>query len=246
MDDAWPACRRWMMPSTLIQDLGCAVWPARATVRAFSRATVAAPDPCSSIISRTSASSSISSAVTVIRSKVVPSARNNAAGGALPRCPATPPGPFCPGSGSELARPRDEPWPMRLPIRRLRTVIVIRRCAGALVQRDASFVDLCQLVDFRPLPKSAHLAINRNAHDRCSLAKVSSLEGAISRECHYQQHNKNRNDDRWNRPGSHGACPSLRYGVFTLCARKTLARRFALVICAGVSCAAIRAYPDRA
>ena len=79
------------------------------------------------------------------------------------------------------------------------------------------------------------------------LYKIPSLKCLIGRECHDHQDDKNRNDQGWNKPGSHCAFPSLSCGVsWRFCALQRPARRFASVNCEGVNRVATRSYPDRA
>src|SRR5271166_510627 len=40
-------------------------------------------------------------------------------------------------------------------------------------------------------------------------SNISSLEGSIGGKCDDHQDDKNRNDEGWNKPGSHNTCPSL-------------------------------------
>ena len=73
---------------------------------------------------------------------------------------------FAPEYGLELTRPRNEPWTMRLLVRRLPGLMDIRGCGDiALFRSGARLVDLHRLVDFRPFSKPAHLAVYRNGHD---------------------------------------------------------------------------------
>ena len=105
---------------------------------------------------------------------------------------------FRPEYGLELTRPGNEPWTMRLLVRRLPGLMDIRGCGDtALFRSGASFVDLRRLVDFRPFPKSAHLGIHRFTMT-VFLYKISSLECWIGRECHDHQDDKNGNDEGWN------------------------------------------------
>jgi hypothetical protein len=108
-----------------------------------------------------------------------------------------------------------------------------------------SFDYLLRLVDFRPFPGFVHLAVYRNAHD-CSSNGISCLECLIGRERHDHQDDKNWNDEGWNKPSFHYACPSLSCGVSRLRTRQRPARRFTLFSWAGVSRVATRSYPDRA
>lgn len=68
---ALPACCRRMVPSTRFQDFACAACPESAVARAFSRATVAASLPCTSIMSLARFKSSESSIIMVASSITV-------------------------------------------------------------------------------------------------------------------------------------------------------------------------------
>jgi len=118
---------------------------------------------------------------------------------------------------------------MRWLVRCLSARVGIRN-RGVAVSRCSDATVVILRVGFRPLPKSAHLAVYRNAHVRRSSSerflRIShrggasltaaavalcliyiSLEGLIGRECHDHQDDKNRYDKGWNKPGCHGCCP---------------------------------------
>jgi hypothetical protein len=215
--------------------------PASAAVRAFSRATAAALLPCTSIISRASVLS-LSSVMAITGSNVELALRESRQRRSAFLARTL--GLFC-RIGLERTHPRDEPWAMWLLFRCLRTLIAIGWRDGALIRSRGSFVGLPRLVDLRPFPESAHLGVHRNAHDYVPLQSFRNLECVLGCECRDHHDDKNGNDEGWNKPVSHRACPSLS-GVSRLGARHRPARRFASVTCAGVRLAAIRSYADRA
>jgi hypothetical protein len=83
------------------------------------------------------------------------------------------------------------------------------RDAAALFRSGASFVDLLQLMDFRPFPESAHLWVHRNAHDWVPSQNFELERVMIGGECRDHQDDKNGSDEGWNKPGSHATLPSL-------------------------------------
>lgn len=124
---------------------------------------------------------------------------------------------------------------MRSLIRCLRRLIAIRQRDGALVRSGGQFVDLFRIVYFRPLPEIRSSCCLSKCSRPCSLTKFRALEPSIGREGHDHEHDKNRYDDGWNKPGFHCACLSLSCKASRHCARHGLARRFASASCTAVT-----------